>query len=108
MSSFSNSFPKGSLQCRYYHHYTHRLNLILLISLVAILFGSLLQFDAGGRREALIEGSNKTFKVKMRLRAANKRNREVPAWLRVKAMVTGKGHRFNTKRRNWRYKKLKI
>ncbi|KAJ1847385.1 60S ribosomal protein L39, partial [Coemansia sp. RSA 2708] len=47
--------------------------------------------------------SNKSFRTKRILGKKAKQNRPMPTWFRMKPGVT-KG--YNTKRRNWRHKKL--
>jgi large subunit ribosomal protein L39e len=50
-------------------------------------------------------GSNKSFRIKKVLAKAQKRNRPVPQWNRMK---TGNTIRYNSKRRHWRRTKLKL
>ncbi|GMT00037.1 hypothetical protein PENTCL1PPCAC_22211 [Pristionchus entomophagus] len=50
-------------------------------------------------------GSHKTFKVKRTLAKAQKTNRPLPQWVRMK---TGNTIKYNAKRRHWRRTKLKL
>ena len=47
--------------------------------------------------------SHKSFKTKMKLARAGKKNRPLPQWTRFK---TGSTIRYNAKRRRWRQTKL--
>ncbi|KAF8368170.1 rpl-39 [Pristionchus pacificus] len=50
-------------------------------------------------------GSHKTFIVKRTLAKAQKQNRPLPQWVRMK---TGNTIKYNAKRRHWRRTKLKL
>ncbi|RKU45185.1 60S ribosomal protein L39 [Coniochaeta pulveracea] len=47
--------------------------------------------------------SQKTFKTKQKLAKAQKQNRPIPQWIRLR---TGNTIRYNAKRRNWRKTRL--
>eukprot|EP00045_Choanoeca_perplexa_P019690 m.3326 g.3326 ORF g.3326 m.3326 type:complete len:52 (+) comp5069_c0_seq1:67-222(+) len=47
--------------------------------------------------------SHKSYKTKMKLGRAQKKNRPLPQWTRLK---TGSTIRYNAKRRRWRQTKL--
>ncbi|ODV65924.1 60S ribosomal protein L39, partial [Hyphopichia burtonii NRRL Y-1933] len=49
--------------------------------------------------------SQKTFKVKQKLAKAQKQNRPLPQWIRLRS---GNTIRYNAKRRHWRRTKLNI
>ena len=49
--------------------------------------------------------SHKTFRIKRKLAKAQKQNRQLPQWFRMK---TGNKIRYNAKRRHWRRTKLKL
>ncbi|ODV61175.1 60S ribosomal protein eL39 [Ascoidea rubescens DSM 1968] len=47
--------------------------------------------------------SHKSFKIKQKLGKAQKQNRQIPQWFRMK---TNNTIRYNSKRRSWRRTKL--
>ncbi|TQN71614.1 60S ribosomal protein L39 [Colletotrichum shisoi] len=49
--------------------------------------------------------SHKTFRTKQKLAKAQKQNRPIPQWIRLR---TGNTIRYNAKRRHWRKSKLGI
>ncbi|KAM9893416.1 hypothetical protein OXX69_011714, partial [Metschnikowia pulcherrima] len=49
--------------------------------------------------------ANKSFKVKQKLAKAQKQNRPLPQWIRLK---TDNTIRYNAKRRHWRRTKLGV
>ncbi|CCE80107.1 Piso0_003205 [Millerozyma farinosa CBS 7064] len=49
--------------------------------------------------------SQKSFRVKQKLAKAQKQNRPLPQWIRLR---TGNKIRYNAKRRHWRRTKLNI
>ncbi|PNP47687.1 hypothetical protein TGAMA5MH_01510 [Trichoderma gamsii] len=49
--------------------------------------------------------SHKTFRTKQKLAKAQKQNRPVPQWIRLR---TGNTIRYNAKRRHWRKTRLGI
>ncbi|KAK4456329.1 hypothetical protein QBC34DRAFT_387987, partial [Podospora aff. communis PSN243] len=49
--------------------------------------------------------SHKTFKTKQKLAKAQKQNRPIPQWIRLR---TGNTIRYNAKRRHWRKTRLGI
>ncbi|UKZ80744.1 60S ribosomal protein L39 [Trichoderma virens FT-333] len=51
------------------------------------------------------EDSHKTFRTKQKLAKAQKQNRPVPQWIRLR---TGNTIRYNAKRRHWRKTRLGI
>ncbi|KAJ5220737.1 uncharacterized protein N7469_009624 [Penicillium citrinum] len=53
----------------------------------------------------LIHTSHKTFRTKQKLAKAQRQNRPIPQWIRLR---TGNTIRYNAKRRHWRKSCLKI
>ncbi|KAJ0166821.1 60S ribosomal protein L39 [Colletotrichum tanaceti] len=51
------------------------------------------------------DDSHKTFRTKQKLAKAQKQNRPIPQWIRLR---TGNTIRYNAKRRHWRKSKLGI
>ncbi|OQE35987.1 hypothetical protein PENCOP_c012G06698 [Penicillium coprophilum] len=49
--------------------------------------------------------SNKTFRTKQKLAKAQRQNRPIPQWIRLR---TGNTIRYNAKRRHWRKSTLKV
>ncbi|OHW95071.1 60s ribosomal protein l39 [Colletotrichum incanum] len=49
--------------------------------------------------------SHKSFRTKQKLAKAQKQNRPIPQWIRLR---TGNTIRYNAKRRHWRKSKLGI
>ncbi|KAJ5704566.1 Aminoglycoside phosphotransferase [Penicillium majusculum] len=52
-----------------------------------------------------IVASNKTFRTKQKLAKAQRQNRPIPQWIRLR---TGNTIRYNAKRRHWRKSTLKV
>ncbi|TLD16603.1 uncharacterized protein PgNI_01332 [Pyricularia grisea] len=50
-------------------------------------------------------GSHKSFRTKQKLAKAQKQNRPIPQWIRLR---TGNTIRYNAKRRHWRKTRLGI
>ncbi|KAG0192982.1 60S ribosomal protein L39 [Apophysomyces sp. BC1034] len=64
----------------------------------------------GSRRYGLdrtgqVKPSQKTFRTKVKLGKAQKQNRPLPHWFRLKSDTK---IRWNAKRRNWRHTKMNI
>ncbi|KAI1451868.1 ribosomal L39 protein-domain-containing protein [Annulohypoxylon moriforme] len=58
------------------------------------------------RSSALFQGkSHKSFRTKQKLAKAQKQNRPIPQWIRLR---TGNSIRYNAKRRHWRKTRLGI
>ncbi|KAF2484718.1 ribosomal L39 protein-domain-containing protein [Neohortaea acidophila] len=51
------------------------------------------------------EQSHKTFRTKQKLAKAQKQNRPIPQWIRLR---TGNTIRYNAKRRHWRKTRIGI
>ncbi|KAK4621618.1 60S ribosomal protein L39 [Fulvia fulva] len=49
--------------------------------------------------------SHKTFRIKVKLAKAQKQNRPIPQWIRLR---TGNTIRYNAKRRHWRKTRIGI
>ncbi|KAF2024931.1 hypothetical protein EK21DRAFT_117329 [Setomelanomma holmii] len=62
-------------------------------------------FDIRHRRQAVTMPSHKSFRTKQKLARAQKQNRPIPQWIRLR---TGNTIRYNAKRRHWRKTRLGI
>ncbi|KAL7276883.1 60S ribosomal protein L39 [Rhizina undulata] len=56
--------------------------------------------DGGGKQQ-----SQKSFRTKQKLAKAQKQNRPIPQWIRLR---TGNTIRYNAKRRHWRKTRIGI
>ncbi|KAJ5728062.1 hypothetical protein N7493_004392 [Penicillium malachiteum] len=61
--------------------------------------------SARRRDQAIKMPSHKTFRTKQKLAKAQRQNRPIPQWIRLR---TGNTIRYNAKRRHWRKTRLGI
>ncbi|RAO73698.1 uncharacterized protein BHQ10_009710 [Talaromyces amestolkiae] len=64
-----------------------------------------LEFSISTERQAIKMPSQKSFRTKQKLAKAQKQNRPIPQWIRLR---TGNTIRYNAKRRHWRKTRLGI
>ncbi|KAI1674656.1 Ribosomal L39 protein [Pyrenophora tritici-repentis] len=62
-------------------------------------------FDIDYSHQAVTMPSQKSFRTKQKLARAQKQNRPIPQWIRLR---TGNTIRYNAKRRHWRKTRLGI